>query len=257
MNDYYKHIDLEEVSERVRNFLLYAPDYPVEILNVLRQDFGLNKTDVIADIGSGLGFLTNLFINESDDIFMIENQEDYLKVIKSVYKQYPKVKIYENTAEKTGLARESIDLIMLGNVFHHYAPKPIKQEFQRIIKPNGLVSLIWHQKNIEIGLQRDYEKVLEQNIPNYKNLSETHINLKSIDNFFDPYPFHYQKFPNFIIYDLDGLKGHFLSSSLIHKNDDTNMQAVLKELEKIFNIHQQFGKIRFDYNTLIFIGKIK
>lgn len=257
MKDLYGNIDLETLNDRSKNYLKYAPKYPVEILNILRSDFGLNNEDVIADIGSGLGYLANLFLNESQQLYLVEKNRDNIDTLQTVFGSQKNVIIKNAIAENTNIDHESVDLILVGHSFHLFAPKPTKEEFLRIIKPNGLVCLVWHQINLEMGFQRDFEEMLKQYIPNYRNLSETHINLPSIDTFFDPYPFHFQKFPNFQIYDLEGIKGYFLSSGYTKESDFQINEAVLKEIEKLFNKHQQFNKIRFDYHTLVFIGKIR
>lgn len=256
MQDRYEHINLDDVSARIQNYLRFAPSYPVEILNTLRSDFGLNENDIIADIGCGVGYLSNLFVKESKSIHLIESREEDTAILKEVYKE-DHVNIHLASAQNTPLAQESVDLILVGHAFHRFAQKPTKQEFLRIIKPNGLVCLVWQQRNLNQGFQRDYENILKSHLPHYTNITQTHMNLEAIDSFFDPYPFQVQKFPNFKIYSIDGIKGYYLSSHYSSDSSQETNQAILSEIEKTFNKHQSFNKIRFDYNTMVFIGKIK
>lgn len=47
-------------SDRVENYLKYRPRYPSGILDILKAKCGLASEHVVADIGSGTGFLAEL-----------------------------------------------------------------------------------------------------------------------------------------------------------------------------------------------------
>src|SRR5262249_23176666 len=45
-------------TNRVKNYLKYRPRYPAGIIPLLKKECGLTRHSVVADIGSGTGFLT-------------------------------------------------------------------------------------------------------------------------------------------------------------------------------------------------------
>ena len=50
-------------SSRVENYVKYRPRYPSIIIDFLTTKNILSKKSIVADIGSGTGFLSQLFLN--------------------------------------------------------------------------------------------------------------------------------------------------------------------------------------------------
>ena len=62
----------ERFANRVENYVRYRPRYPKEILERLELECGLGSESVIADLGSGTGFLAELFLANGNRVFGIE-----------------------------------------------------------------------------------------------------------------------------------------------------------------------------------------
>src|SRR5438034_8200339 len=66
----------QRFSNRVENYLRYRPHYPREILDRLKADCGLVHQATIADVGSGTGFLAEVFLANGNRVLGVEpNQE--------------------------------------------------------------------------------------------------------------------------------------------------------------------------------------
>lgn len=53
---------LYHFSQRVDNYIKYRPHYPKTVLELLQAECQLASTYVIADVGSGTGILSELFL---------------------------------------------------------------------------------------------------------------------------------------------------------------------------------------------------
>ena len=66
----------ERFSDRVDFYVRYRPGYPEQILNVLEQECDLNPNSVVADIGSGTGILSKLFLQNKNTVYGVEPNTD-------------------------------------------------------------------------------------------------------------------------------------------------------------------------------------
>src|SRR5712692_11970683 len=62
----------QRFSNRAADYVRYRPGYPPELLDVLRKECDLRPGHVIADIGSGTGFLSELFLKNGNAVFGVE-----------------------------------------------------------------------------------------------------------------------------------------------------------------------------------------
>ena len=59
-------------SGRVENYVKYRAVYPDTLLDFLVPECGLTPSSIIADLGSGTGTLTRMFLNNENSVFAIE-----------------------------------------------------------------------------------------------------------------------------------------------------------------------------------------
>ena len=63
-------------SSRVDSYIKYRPHYPQAILPFLRGAIGLTREHIIADVGSGTGFLSKLFLANGNTVYGVEPNAD-------------------------------------------------------------------------------------------------------------------------------------------------------------------------------------
>ena len=59
----------QRFSDRVENYIKYRPGYPDEIIPTLQLEFGLMDDDIVADIGSGTGISSKLFLENGNTVY--------------------------------------------------------------------------------------------------------------------------------------------------------------------------------------------
>ena len=70
----YKVDPKKRFSSRVENYIKYRPSYPLEIIDFLKMKKILSKDTVIADIGSGTGILTKIFLDNGNQVCLYFNE---------------------------------------------------------------------------------------------------------------------------------------------------------------------------------------
>ncbi|WP_431211609.1 class I SAM-dependent methyltransferase [Puia sp. P3] len=58
----------ERFSDRVEDYVRYRPTYPVAILSILQ----VGTDRIVADIGSGTGISTELFLRNNNRVYAVE-----------------------------------------------------------------------------------------------------------------------------------------------------------------------------------------
>jgi hypothetical protein len=66
-------------STRVADYVRYRPGDPPAVLRLLEEECGLDSTSVVADVGSGTGILSELFLRNGNRVYGVEpNREGLL-----------------------------------------------------------------------------------------------------------------------------------------------------------------------------------
>jgi SAM-dependent methyltransferase len=248
----YKIEPKKRFSSRVENYIKYRPSYPLEIIDFLKEKITLTEDTVIADIGSGTGILTKLFLENGNQVYGVEPNKDMRKAAEKILQGFTNFTSLEGSAESTGLEENYIDLIIAGQAFHWFDVGEVKREFKRILKPNGNVALIWNNRGkVGTDFNSSYENFILKYGTDYREIKKNDGNM---DLFFN-----YQKetFYNFQELDFPSFKGRVLSSSYIPLTDNPIFPKMILELEDLFNIHQRNGIIRIEYDTEVYLGKLE
>ncbi|MFW9951206.1 MAG: class I SAM-dependent methyltransferase, partial [Candidatus Thorarchaeota archaeon] len=206
----YKIDPTTRFSSRVENYVKYRPNYPAEISTFLKEREILKSQSVIADIGSGTGKLTELFLMNGNIVYGVEPNDNMRKAAEDILKDYKNFRSIKGSAEETHLNSHTIDLITAGQAFHWFKMNETLQEFKRILKQNGYIALIWNNRRKSgHNFSNDYEKFILKYGTDYRDVRKSERN---VDDFFI---YEKIKFPNFQDLDFEGLKGRLLSVSYI------------------------------------------
>lgn len=247
-------------SNRVENYLRYRPRYPREVITVLREQHGLDEGHAIADIGSGTGFLAELFLDNGNQVTGIEPNKEMREAGATYLGTYPGFSSRNGTAECTGLEEESVDFVVAGQAFHWFNPVAARTEFLRILRSPAHVALIWnHRKTHATPFLIAYEDLLRRYAFDYDKVAHRVVSSDEslIATFFAPHGFQLDViYDHEQVFDLDGLTGRLLSSSYAPVRGEPHHETMLGELRRIFNEHQEGGTVRFLYDTMIYHGTL-
>jgi SAM-dependent methyltransferase len=242
---------------RVANYVKYRPGYPSEIIRMLEREIDFDAQKDVADIGSGTGKLSRLFLGNDNLVYGVEPNDEMREAAEKMLEDYINFISIEGTAEHTALADRSIDIIVSGHAFHWFDSDAAKVEFLRILKPGGYVVLVWNEREKDsTDFMKDYENLIREHCPEYNPNYTDGAGEKIFNKFFGVKNFHMASFYNSQVFDFNGLKGRMLSSSYVPVENSENKNLV-KGLKEVFDKRSKDGKIKFEYNTRVYFGKIK
>ena len=139
----------QRFSNRVADYLRYRPSYPPALLDRLGKECGLRREHVIADIGSGTGLLSKLFLEHGNSVMGVEPNGEMRAGGEDFLREYSNFSSINGSAERTTLAPASVDFITAGQAFHWFDVGKAAIEFRRILKLGGWVVVVWQDRRME------------------------------------------------------------------------------------------------------------
>ena len=175
----------QRFSNRVADYVRYRPGYPSALIDLLRSECGLRPDQAVADVGSGTGLLSKLFLENGNRVFGIEPNEEMRRAGEECLAGYKNFSSVRGSSEATTLPDSSVDFITAAQAFHWFEPAATRREFLRILKPHGWVVVIWNDRRIsETAFGRAYEDLLVRYGTDYSRVKEAYHELQDMKKFF-------------------------------------------------------------------------
>lgn len=255
----------ERFSDRVADYVRNRPRYPAAVFDIVVEGAGIGDEAIIdetvVDVGSGTGFLAELFLERGLRVIGVEPNREMREAGDRVLERFERFTSVEGSAEATGLPDAFAGLVLAGQAFHWFEPAATRREFARILRPGGWVALVWNNRLVDTTpFLADYERLLERFGTDYANV--VHRNVSASDDsllldFFAPAPMHKHVIAmHEQTFDFEGLKGRLLSSSYVPQRGMPGYEPMIAELERIFAAHAVGDRVRFLYDTEIYMGQL-
>jgi len=244
-------------SNRVADYLRYRPHYPKGVLDFLRSPSHLSPAHIIADIGSGTGFLSELFLKNGNPVFGVEPNQEMRQAGEEYLAAYPRFTSIDGSAEATTLPGFCVDFVTVGQAFHWFRPEPTRREFARILRPDGWVAIVWNDRTLSrTGFAVSYEELLVGFGTDYSRVRDSYPQKQDIREFFGHEQFLTHEFPNFQHFDLESLRGRLRSSSYVPTEGEPNFAPMMAALDALYATHQQDGRVLMEFSTWVHLGQL-
>jgi len=243
-------------SNRVEDYIKYRPNYPRALVGLLEEECGMTRESVIADVGSGTGILSELFLRNGNRVYGVEPNREMREAGASLLSAYEKFVSVDGRAEATTLEDSSVDFVTVGQSFHWFDPAAARREFKRVLKDEGWAVLVWNDRRTEgTPLLAEYERLLLEYGTDYVEVSSKWAESELINALYGEGGFRTKEFDNEQVVDFDGLKGRLMSASYAPVPGHPNHEPMLRALAAIFERHQRDGRVRIEYETKVFYGR--
>jgi SAM-dependent methyltransferase len=248
----------QRFSNRVADYVLHRPGYPPALIGVLQQQCRLTQQQVIADIGSGTGILSKLFLDHGNRVFGVEPNSEMRAAGEEFLRDYKNFTSIAAEAESTKLTDASVDFVAAGQAFHWFQPEAARREFRRILTPDGWVVIVWNdRRSDESPFSRQYEELLHRYGTDYARIKASYPDANRVQKFFGQDTFGARELANHQLFDFPALLGRLKSSSYIPQEDHPHFSSMLADLQRVFNESQQDGVVRMEYITRIYFAQLK
>ncbi|MFL6333986.1 MAG: class I SAM-dependent methyltransferase [Pyrinomonadaceae bacterium] len=244
-------------STRVADYVKYRPDYPPAVLRLLEEECGLAHDSVVADVGSGTGLLSELFLKNGNRVYGVEPNREMREAGERLLASYTNFVSVDGRAEATTLEDASVDFVTAGQAFHWFDPPHARREFMRILRPGGWVVLVWNDRRTAgTPFLEEYERLLLEYGTDYKEVSVKYAEESMLAALYGPSEMRAKTFDNRQVFDFDGLRGRSTSSSYVPQPGHPNFDPLMRELEALFRRHERDGRVVVNYDTKVFYGRL-
>lgn len=231
-------------SERSADYVRYRPDYPAAAIDCLLDGLGDPTSLTVADVGAGTGISSRQLADRGVRVIAVEPNP----AMRAEAERHPGVRWQEGTAEATGLAARSVDLVVCAQAFHWFRQREAVAEFHRILRSGGRLALMWNARSRSDPFTRGYIEAIHA--VNGEHPAETRTFdfavVSGTGLFTKP---ELRTFAHQQTLSREGLIGRAASASYVSKEGDPFVRLVVL-LDGLFDrFHDESGRVTLRYDT--------
>ena len=133
------------------------PSYPADALAFVLGE----RPRRVLDLGAGTGLLTAVVQAAGHTVVAVDPSPEMLAQLSA---RLPDVETHVGSAESLPVPGNSIDAVVAGQAAHWFDPVPTAAELRRVLRPGGVVGLIWNFRDSRVPWVGALEElVTEQN----------------------------------------------------------------------------------------------
>lgn len=237
-----------DIYEKIR------PAYADGLFAYFADTLHIPADSVIADIGAGTGIFTKQLLSCGYTVFAVEPNRDMREKAEKALSGNARFHSVCGTATDTTLSAGSVDLVTAAQAFHWFPHEEFRCECRRILRPDGMVMLVYNARDKEADCTKALAEVYRSYNPTFHDYSNG-MSDEKCRAFFDGACDVYRA-DNRQIYDRQGYIDRALSSSYSLKEGDESFAAFVKALGGIFDRYATDGHITVPTDTVAYIGKV-
>lgn len=137
------------------------PDYPPDVEDWLREDLGLAPAKRALELGAGTGKFLPRLLATGAEVIAVEPVAEMRAQLSALN---PGVEAMAGSAEAIPLPDGAVDAVICAQSFHWFANRDALAEIRRVLKPGGVLGLIWNVRDASvpwvaalIGIMAPYE----------------------------------------------------------------------------------------------------
>ena len=243
-------------SNRVEHYAKYRPGYPTELIGLLAREVGLRPTSVLADVGSGTGIVSEMFLRNGNVVYGVEPNNEMRTAAEGLLSGWQNFHSIAGMAEETTLPDACVDGVLAAQAFHWFNPPGAVSEFRRITRPDGFVALIWNARLTSASpFMADYERIVHEFGSEFARSGRELVSEQLLQTTFDG-GLRTATLSNHQELDWEGLRGRLLSASYMPIGGQSGYEPMMRALHQIYDANQRAGIVRMEYETRVYFGRL-
>lgn len=132
------------------------PGYPPECVAYIVGAGRLGPGRTVVDLAAGTGKLTRELVASGAHVVAVEPLEEMRVILEE---SVPGARVREGLAEETGLPAASADAVTVAQAFHWFATDAALTEIGRVLRPGGLLFLVWNRRDVSDPVQKEISRL--------------------------------------------------------------------------------------------------
>jgi SAM-dependent methyltransferase len=209
----------------------------------------------VADIGSGTGILSELFLENGNTVYCVEPNAGMRRAAESSLSKFrPSFISVNGSAEATNLRDSSVNLVTVGQALHWFDVEKARQEFERILRRGGYVSIVYNVRRKTGRVEGAYTRLRNKFADNEAHVPD--IDNAYVEKFLNVGEYKRFVLPNSQLLDFDGILGRLKSASYMPLPESPVWTAVERGVQKIFKERDDDKTVVLHYDTMLYVGRI-
>ena len=147
----------EGFAAGAETYVCGRPEDSNQALDWLRDVVGLGDGKTAVDLGAGTGKFSKLLLATGARVVAVD---PVMPMLERLRRDVRGVEAVVGNAEQIPLAAASVDAVLCAQSFHWFATRAAVAEIRRILKPGGVLGLIWNQRDESVEWVAQLGKLL-------------------------------------------------------------------------------------------------
>lgn len=233
------------------NVFELSPQYPLTVLEFLKNELQLGKKYVVMDVHTQNGQLSRLLHKHVHLVCSVSSDPQYHVYLKEKLKNTPNFLSLNAVPILTNIDEDSIDCLCIDETFAQYDVLSMGIEFERILRLNSYVLLL---QNKLLDIPKSFTNAYLTFVQKYHKVEDLFASLPDqsrLESFYSN-GFAEQQFKNQQWLNWTMLEQYYLTA--LEKAGLSVSQDALTALKALFHQFEQDGQVHLEYQTYLYYG---
>ena len=245
-------IDNRELfTARSDDYSRFRPSYPDAAVSWLKAKTTTGSR--VLDVGAGTGIFTRGLLAHFENVSAVEPNADMREKFRI---NLPQIPCSDGSGEATEMPDGSFDLITVAQAFHWLDAAKFKLEASRILRPGGLIAIIWNTSKPN-DFTDERNRICQKYCPRFRAGHAGQHSVKEGDIFLRQKYFRKVEvatFDNPFTMDSTTFEGNTRSRSYALMPGDRDYPEFMAELRSVFEKYAVNGSVVEPQETQIYLG---